>query len=126
MKLKTYKVKIKEKDIVRDFVELAQYTLKDKFECLIRIENSASMFNAAYRRGMKKGVADFLFDHSSHDGKYRNLWIEFKANKNKQTPEQIEFQKRAENSGSKYIICYNRDNAIKEIKSYLGYIQPYL
>ncbi|KAA6325771.1 hypothetical protein EZS27_025058, partial [termite gut metagenome] len=45
--------------------------------------------------------------------------IEFKSIYGKQSKEQIEFQSQAEKVGSKYVICRNAYDAIREIREYL-------
>lgn len=114
------KVKKNEKQIIKEFVLLFNYKLGKYTNHLIRIENSVAIFNGTYRHGLLKGVSDFLFDYPSGDCHYRNLWIEFKANKNKQTKEQIEFQKNREAISSKYILVYTADDAVQEIIEYIN------
>jgi hypothetical protein len=113
------KLKVKEKDIVKAFVRLFAYRAPKLLKCLIRIENAASIYNASYRNGLVLGVADFLFDLPSYNKEYRSLWIEFKAKGKKQSDVQLEFQKRVEGDGSKYIVCYDAEVAVQGIVDYL-------
>jgi hypothetical protein len=123
MKLKIGKPKKLEKHIVSEFVKLfnLDFKIKKYTKHLIRIENAACVWNKRQQEGVVKGAADFLFDYGL-SFQYRNLWIEFKRHGNKQTIDQIQFQKDREEAKSKYIVCYSADDAIKEIKNYLGVI----
>jgi hypothetical protein len=69
------------------------------------------------RVGIVAGVPDVHLALSN--GTCHSLYIEFKAGKNKQTPEQAEFQKQAEAAGNRYVICYSASEAIEELKKYL-------
>ena len=99
--------------------------------------------------GAKKGVADYLLSMPNHlmiyndstncyksctfDPKYdyRNLYhglfIEFKRDKydnkpkGKQSKDQKTFEKLVSGQGYKYIIVYSADEAMKEVKQYLGF-----
>jgi len=153
------RTKMLEKQIVKDFIKLFKLKYQKHWYAnrLIKTVSEGARRNGAYRCGLIKGVADFLFDYPKYNIseesvatilkggveerydrsgnvylvahptpdiiktiKYRNLWIEFKAGKNKQTEEQIQFQKSREEDGSKYIICYSAEDAISQIKEYLG------
>lgn len=69
------------------------------------------------REGVKRGVFDVLFFHRTKD--YSGLAIEFKAGKNKLTPEQKEFQSYLETQGIYTAVCYSVDQALDEIEKYL-------
>lgn len=71
----------------------------------------------AKRIGIKSGVADVHLAIANHQ--YHSLYIEFKAGKNTQTDEQIEFQKQVEAAGNKYVVCYLAAEAIEILKEYL-------
>lgn len=137
-----------EKQVVKEFVQLFKMKYQKHWYAnrLIKTVSEGARLNGAYRCGLIKGVSDFLFDYPGttriykdkrdkgkdiiiyniEDGMpfvemtYRNLWIEFKAGKNKQTAEQIQFQSSREEDGSKYIVCYSAEDAIEQIKEYLG------
>lgn len=126
-----------EKDIVKEFIQIFKFKFPKNFKYLIRIPNEGTIYNGSYRYGLRKGVADFLFNYPSkkyevryNDNlwrsasvvtteRYHNLWIEFKRKGNKQTEDQIQFQKDIEEIGSKYIVCYSAEDAIEQIKLYL-------
>lgn len=130
-------IKKLEKDIVKEFVQIFKFKFPKYFKYLIRIPNEGTIYNGSYRYGLRKGVADFLFNYPSKKYEvqyndnlwrpssvvttesYHNLWIEFKRKGNKQTEEQIQFQKDMIEIGSKYIVCYSSDEAIKNIENYL-------
>lgn len=69
------------------------------------------------RQGIKSGVADVLL--LIPRGGFASLCLEFKTKTGKQSPEQKEFQKQAENCGSKYVIVRSVKEAIDEMKIYL-------
>lgn len=62
-------------------------------------------------------MADYLLPVANE--KYHSLWIEFKANRNKQTVIQKQFQELMEECGNKYVICHDLDEAIEELRLYL-------
>jgi len=67
--------------------------------------------------GIESGVADI---HLAIPNKnYHSLYIEFKSGKNKQTPEQIEFQKQVTSVGNHYVVCYSAVEAIDILREYL-------
>lgn len=67
--------------------------------------------------GALSGVADLILLKSN--GVFSSLCIEMKAGKNKQSDEQIKWQKEAEKAGNKYVVCYSLDEFIIEIENYL-------
>ncbi|KAA6348673.1 hypothetical protein EZS27_003906 [termite gut metagenome] len=69
------------------------------------------------RMGVVCGVPDVVL--ALPNKSYHSLYIEFKSYKGKQSKEQIEFQMQAEKAGSKYVICRNAYDAIREIREYL-------
>jgi hypothetical protein len=68
------------------------------------------------RKGVKKGMADYLYAKSNK--KYRQLWIEFKHGKNKQSESQKTFQKLMESLGDAYIVCYTINEAANALELY--------
>lgn len=68
-------------------------------------------------QGVKSGVADVIL--LIPKGGFASLCLEFKTKTGKQSPEQKEFQKQAENCGSKYVIVRSVKEAIEEMKIYL-------
>lgn len=71
----------------------------------------------AKRIGIKAGVPDVHLAIANNE--HHSLYIEFKSGSNKQTPDQIEFQKQAESAGNKYVVCYSVNEAIEILKEYL-------
>lgn len=73
--------------------------------------------------GVKSGVADIFLSIPKitySDFKRKNgLFIEMKAEKGRQSKEQIEFQKAVEAQGYQYTICRSVDEFIKTINDYL-------
>lgn len=69
-------------------------------------------------QGIKAGVADLCLALPTE--KYGALYIELKFGKNKQTAEQIEFEKACLTFGNKYELVYSFDQAIKIITSYIN------
>lgn len=69
------------------------------------------------RQGTKSGVADVIL--LIPKGGFASLCLEFKTKTGKQSQDQKEFQKQAENCGSKYVIVRSVKDAIKEVKKYL-------
>lgn len=69
------------------------------------------------RQGVKSGVADVLL--LIPKGGFASLCLEFKTKTGKQSDEQIEFQKQAENCGSKYVIVRGVKEAIEKVREYL-------
>lgn len=68
--------------------------------------------------GIVSGVADVHLPIPNKD--YHSLYIEFKAGSNKQTPEQIEFEKQVKAAGNEYVVCYSAASAIEILKDYLS------
>lgn len=69
------------------------------------------------RQGVKAGIADVILLIPKKG--FACLCLEFKTKTGKQSPEQKEFQKQAENCGSKYVIVRSVKEAIEEVKNYL-------
>lgn len=69
------------------------------------------------RQGVKSGVADVILLIPKKG--FASLCMEFKTEKGKQSPEQIEFQQQAEKCGSKYVVVRSTGAAIEAIKEYL-------
>lgn len=69
------------------------------------------------REGVRKGVFDILLMvcRKSSNG----LWIEMKHGKNKLTPEQEQFSLMASAAGYECVVCWNWEEAKKEIEGYL-------
>jgi len=67
--------------------------------------------------GVVSGVADIILLKANKF--YGGLAIEMKTPIGKQSPSQKEWQKEAENNGSKYVICRSIDDFMREIKNYL-------
>lgn len=69
------------------------------------------------RQGTKSGVADVIL--LIPKGGFASLCLEFKTKTGKQSDEQKEFQKQAENCENKYVIVRSVKEAIEEMKGYL-------
>lgn len=69
------------------------------------------------RQGVKSGVSDVIL--LIPKGGFASLCMEFKTKSGKQSSEQKEFQKQAENCGSKYVVVRSVKEAIQEMKIYL-------
>jgi hypothetical protein len=68
--------------------------------------------------GVRAGVADLIL--LTPRGGCGALCIEIKTETGRQSPEQKEWQKQAENAGNKYVVCRSVDEFIKTINNYLG------
>ena len=69
------------------------------------------------KEGLKAGVCD-IFCAIPSNGKH-GLFIEFKAGKNKPSPEQIEFINNMISQGYECIVCYTLEQAIDCLNKYL-------
>jgi len=69
------------------------------------------------RQGVKAGISDTIL--LIPKGGFASLCMEFKTKTGKQSEEQKEFQKQAENCGNKYVIVRSVKDAIQEMKNYL-------
>lgn len=71
------------------------------------------------REGMKKGFPDLgIF---SPCGEYHGMFIEFKSEKGKLSPEQKEVLSKLQNKGYNCVICKSLDDAINQTNMYLKY-----
>jgi len=68
--------------------------------------------------GMTKGVPDLFFPIANNG--YNGLFIELKIRGGKLSAEQMKWLKILSNNGYKAICCYGANEAIKEIKKYMG------
>lgn len=69
------------------------------------------------RQGTKSGVADVIL--LIPKGGFASLCLEFKTKTGKQSDEQKEFQKQAENCGNKYVVVRSVKEAIEKMREYL-------
>lgn len=69
--------------------------------------------------GVVAGVADLILLAPSKSGKYHSLCIEMKTQYGRQQDTQKEWQKKAEASGNKYVICRGLEQFQTIIRSYL-------
>lgn len=76
------------------------------------------------KEGVTAGVFDLclLFDN----GEYPTLWMEMKHGKNTLTADQREFEAWAQSQGHQTAICYTPDEAIRQLRDYLGIDDPAL
>lgn len=73
------------------------------------------------KQGVKSGVPDMLLPVPKCG--YHGLFIELKSGKNKATDNQKFWLTELEKQGYKAILCYESENAIKEIEKYLQIIE---
>ena len=69
-------------------------------------------------QGVKSGVPDLFLSYPSKP--FCGFYIEMKWGKNKTTENQNDWIKRLSAVGYKCSVCYSSDEAIGEIKKYLG------
>lgn len=67
--------------------------------------------------GLVAGVSDLIL--LVHRGGFGSLCIEIKTTKGRQSPEQKEWQLKAEMAGNKYIICRDVETFAEKVKKYL-------
>lgn len=88
---------------------------------LFAIPNGGSRNKAEAGRmkqeGVTAGVADLILLKSNRF--YGALCIEMKTSKGKQSETQKHWQKIAESTGNKYVVCRSLDEFIKTIKEYI-------
>lgn len=70
------------------------------------------------RAGNRKGVPDIWLPVPR--GEFHGLVIELKVKPNKPTIEQVEWIEGLKAMGYKALVCYGAEEAIAEIKTYLG------
>ncbi len=69
------------------------------------------------RQGVKRGVSDVIVLIPKKG--YASLCLEFKTKQGRQSDEQKEFQRQAENCCNKYVIVRSAMQAIDEVRKYL-------
>lgn len=67
--------------------------------------------------GLVAGVSDLIL--LVPRGGFGSMCIEVKTENGRQSPEQKEWQRKAEMAGNKYIICRNVETFMQEVKNYL-------
>lgn len=67
--------------------------------------------------GLVAGVSDLIL--LVPRGGFGSMCIEVKTENGHQSPEQKEWQRKAEMAGNKYIICRNVETFMQEVKNYL-------
>lgn len=72
------------------------------------------------KQGVTRGVADVILLIPKKG--FASLCIEFKTRKGRQSEEQKEFQRQAENCKNKYVIVRSATQAIEELRKYLNSI----
>ena len=74
------------------------------------------------KEGVTAGVFDLclLYDN----GEYPTLWMEMKHGKNTLTDDQREFQAWAQCQGHQTAVCWTTDEAIQQLRDYLGIDDP--
>src|SRR4051812_1185087 len=75
-----------------------------------------------FKEGVKRGVLDTFLPVPR--GESHGLWIEFKAGKNKLTPEQVEWQQFLEAQGYLVHVVYEWTEAARITAKYLGILIP--
>lgn len=68
--------------------------------------------------GVTPGVADLIFLLPRQG--YNNLLIEMKTPTGRQSPDQKDWQEKAEAAGSKYVICRSVDEFMQTINQYIN------
>lgn len=119
---KKRKINSEEADIQSEFfsqVKLFFPRIPDKLLFAVPNGGSRNKLEAINlkRQGVKPGVSDVIL--LIPKGGFASLCLEFKTKIGKQSDEQKEFQKQAENCGSKYVIVRSVKEAIEEMKEYL-------
>lgn len=107
--------------VQQEFVQhLIYWTLTGRLKCVwgsIANENGSNsqpVFGALLRTlGKIKGAPDMIFMWKDGSG-----CIEFKAGKNKQTPEQKVYQEWCNESGVNYVVAYSAAEAIEHLSSW--------
>lgn len=72
--------------------------------------------------GMRAGISDMFLALPRED--FAGLWIENKTSKGRLTETQIAFQNVMARNGYKVVTCRSSDETKKEIKAYLGDLNP--
>jgi hypothetical protein len=125
------KINPSEADIQASFIvwfNLFKPTLADS---IFHVPNGGSRFKVKNKRGewycpegnklkkmgAKSGVADIFLMVPNRQ--FHGLWLEFKSEKGKQSPEQKEFEKTALSRGYQYKIAKSLDDAIKIVTEYV-------
>jgi hypothetical protein len=80
----------------------------------VRSKREAAIFKA---EGVTAGVADLLLLVPSKG--YHGLAIEMKTEKGRQSPEQKQWQKKAEQQGYRYAVCRSLDDFMATVNDYL-------
>jgi VRR-NUC domain len=77
----------------------------------------------AKKEGVTAGVADLmlLYKNSQHGA----LFIEMKFGKNKQSPEQKNFQKYCDAHSYAYVVCYAIDEFMDTVKNYVNNVKKH-
>jgi hypothetical protein len=111
-----------EADIQADFFDKLKLffpTLPDKL--IFSVPNGGSRdpreAKNMKRQGVKPGISDVILLIPKKG--FASLCMEFKTEKGKQSPDQIEFQRQAEMCGSKYVVVRSVGTAIQTVKEYL-------
>jgi hypothetical protein len=68
--------------------------------------------------GMRRGIPDLFLPLARHN--YHGMFIEMKAERGRLTPEQKDFLAFANEAQYIYLVCYGADEAIEQIKWYVG------
>lgn len=68
-----------------------------------------------FKARITPGLADLFVA-----GRGRNAWIEVKAGYNKQTPEQIEFEREVKEHGGIYVLAYSE----MDVAAWINSLQP--
>lgn len=94
----------------------------ERYKMVYAVPNGGSRHPAEAARmkraGIKAGVSDIAVDIPS--GPYHGLKIEMKVTGNRVTPVQADYLRLAAKYGYKTAVCWNADEAIKEIEGYIG------
>lgn len=122
--MKITKVKLSEHAIQSSFIKIIDLQIKVyPMLCLLfAIPNAAkrSMALAAMLKaeGLRSGVPDIMFPYKNNT--FNGLALEFKAGKNKPTPEQLTWMNNLAHYGWKCVVVYDALEAWDIVKHYIG------
>jgi hypothetical protein len=103
-------------------VTLFRYRHPDMARVLFAVPNGGRRDAATGSRlkdeGVTAGVADLILLHRT--SRYGALCIEMKTDTGRQSPAQKEWQREAENNGSKYVVVRSLEEFTRAVEAYLN------
>lgn len=125
--MKIFKMKHQESKLQINCVRWFRLQYPNLAKLLFSVPNgghrSATEARIMQAEGIISGVSDLILLIPNQY--YSSLCIEMKFGKGKQTENQIEWQKVAENAGNKYVICNSVDTFIHEIENYMSHLKKF-